>query len=243
MNEKSVRDARNFSPEAYAALIESFRQRGYETRSYTDADPAKRHLIVRHDVDFSLHAAAQMAQQEALLGVASSYFVLLRTEFYNALSNEGLEQLRGIAAGRHAIGLHFDAALYPEREIEEAAARECRLLENVIERPVTVLSFHRPAPDRLNGANTFAGRINAYGPRYIREMGYCSDSRGAWRYGEPLEQPAVREGRALQLLIHSFWWTKPPLSPEERLRGFLDERAAFLDRELARHCLIHKPKN
>ncbi len=229
-----------FSPAAYAALIASFRKLGYEIRGYADADPAKRHLILRHDVDFSLDAAAQMAKQEASLSVAATYFILLRTEFYNALSGGGLALLRAIAAGRHTIGLHFDAALYSERELEEAATRECSLLEIVIERPVPVVSFHRPAPERLNGADRVAGRINAYGSRFIREKGYCSDSRGAWRNGMPLDHPAVQEGRALQLLIHPFWWTEPSLPPEDRLRRFLAERAAFLDRELAKHCLVHK---
>jgi hypothetical protein len=85
-----------------------------------------------------------------------------------------------------------------------------------------------------------AGRLNAYGRRFVKDMGYCSDSRGAWRFGAPLDHPALAEGRGMQLLIHPFWWTEPSLSPQERLHRFLAERAAFLDRELERHCLVHR---
>lgn len=233
-------DAREFSPQAYAGMIATIRDRGYETRGFSDVDPSQRHLIVRHDVDFSLDAALAMAEQEATLGLSSTYFVLLRTEFYNPLSGEGLAALRRIGSLGHTIGLHFDAALYAEERIEGAAGDECSLLEAVIGQPVAVLSFHRPAKNLIGAADRVAGRINAYAPRYVRDMGYCSDSRGVWRYGAPLDHAAIAEGRALQLLVHPFWWTEPALPPEERLRRFLAERAAFLDRELATHCLTHK---
>lgn len=235
-------DARTFSPAAYGKLIADFRERGYEARGFSKTDTNARHLIVRHDVDFSLTAAQSMAEQEAELGITTTFFVLLRTEFYNALSQEGLAALHRIADCGHTIGLHFDAALYADEHlsIEQAVTRECGLLEAALGRPVTVLSFHRPTADRIGQKNEIAGRINAYGPRFVNEMGYCSDSRGAWHHGTPLDHPAVRDGRALQLLIHPFWWTLPALPPTDRLCRFLDERAALLNRELARHCTVHQ---
>ena len=236
-------DARTFSPASYAKLIAALRERGYAPRGYADADPKAKHLIVRHDVDYSLDAANAMAKQESEIGFASTYFVLLRTEFYNLLSAEGLVALRSIASHGHTIGLHFDAALYStdSKVLESAIAHECGLLETALGKPVTVLSFHRPAPQFVGAQDRIAGRINAYGQKFVREMGYCSDSRGAWHHGAPLDHPAVREGRGLQLLVHSFWWTEPMLPPEERLRRFIAERATFLDRELARHSNVHKP--
>lgn len=235
-------DARTFSPANYAKLITALRERGYEPRGYGDADPIAKHLIVRHDIDYSLGAANVMAKREADLGFASTYFVLLRTEFYNPMSADGLAAIRSIANYGHTIGLHFDAALYSgdRQALESAIAHECGLLETALDKPVTVLSFHRPAPEFVGAQDRIAGRINAYGQKFVRDMGYCSDSRGAWHHGAPLDHPAVREGRALQLLIHSFWWTEPVLPPEERLRRFIAERAAFLDGELACHSNVHK---
>lgn len=240
MTEEQVAGARHFSPQGYADLIAAIRAQGYQPRGFADADPVQRHLIVRHDIDFSLGAALAMAEQEATFGLSSTYFVLLRTEFYNPLSADGLAALRRIAALGHAIGLHFDAALYTSDRIEAGVGEECALLEPAIGRPITVLSFHRPAPDLIGTTDRIAGRLNAYSPRFVRDMGYCSDSRGAWRHGPPLDHKAIAEGRALQLLIHPFWWTEPSLAPEERLRRFIRERSAFLDRELAMHCLVHK---
>jgi hypothetical protein len=235
-------DRNSFSPEAYEALLTAFDAIGYELRLYTNADENRRHLILRHDIDFSLTAARAMAECEARLGVFSTYCVLLRTEFYNPLSADSLEALCCIANLGHAVGLHFDAALYPRdtAALERAAARECDLLANVLDRPVLVTSFHRPGDGPMPNSERFGGRINAYGPRFFGPDKYCSDSRGGWHHGHPLEHVAIREGRALQLLIHPFWWQAPALTPADRLRRFLDERMVFLDRELARHCSVHE---
>lgn len=233
-----------FSPTGYAALLSALRAKGYQPRRFADADPARRDLILRHDIDFSLDAARIMAEQERERGFISTYFVLLRTEFYNALSAAGFAAMRHILECGHDIGLHFDMTLYPDpSKHDEAIKRECGLLEAALGRPVSVLSLHRPAANRVGESDRLGGRLNAYGPRFIKQMGYCSDSRGAWRFGEPLDHPAVQEGRALQLLTHPFWWQAPTLPPTERLRRFLADRAALLDCELERHCLIHKARH
>lgn len=235
--------AQEFSPAGYRALIAALGARGYATRGFIDADPAARHLVLRHDVDFSLAAALVMAEAEAEQGIEASYFILLRTEFYNPLSGEGLKALERIAA-RHTIGLHFDAELYAgdPGALDAAAARECDLLGQVIGRPVELVSYHRPGALRGGDAERLGGRLNVYAPRFVTAMGYCSDSRGGWHHGPPLDHAAIRAGRALQLLVHPFWWQAPALAPEVRLQRFLAERGTFLDRELARHCSVHTAK-
>lgn len=233
-------DPDSFTPDAYAALLTALSDRGYAVRGFADADPASRHVILRHDIDFSLVAARAMAEQEAELGVRSAYFVLLRTEFYNPLSREGLGALARIASLGHAIGLHFDAALYDGTALDAAAAREGDLLAQAVGHAVDLVSLHRPGSGHVGAAERVGGRLNAYGPRFMREMGYCSDSRGAWHHGHPLQHPAVAAGRALHLLVHPFWWLPPALPPAERLKRFLAQQTQMLDRELARHCTVHK---
>ena len=230
-----------FTFDGFAALIAALRAKGYTFADFASADSAQRHLILRHDVDMSLDAAAEMAAFEARNGIAATYFVLVRTEFYNPFSEAGRRALRAIRSAGHHIGLHFDAALHSGHEIESAAARECELLEAAADAPVNAISFHRPAPGHFAAADRLAGRLSAYGPRFVTAMGYCSDSRGGWHRGDPLESTAVVEGRALQLLTHPIWWHGPPAPPNERLKLFLAARSWMLDRELSRHCTIHQP--
>lgn len=229
----------DFSLEAYAELLGALREQGYAVRGFDAAEPGERHLVLRHDIDMSLDAALRLAEHEHAQGARATYFVLLRTEFYNPFSGAGRTQLEQIRALGHEVGLHFDAALYaPETDaLEQACTRECRVLEEILGSAVEIVSFHRPAPALLGSEARLGGRRHTYEPRFFDEMGYCSDSRGGWHHGPPLEHPAVAEGRALQLLTHPIWWIGPPGdSIVGRLDGLARERHARFRQELAAHC-------
>jgi hypothetical protein len=231
-----------FCPAGYANIINGLRNLGYAPHSFHSVDPNARHVVIRHDVDFSLDAAVLMAEQERQLGVNSAYFILVRTEFYNALSAAGSNALRRILDLGHEIGLHFDASLYAGRDIVEEIQRESEWLASALGTAVGSVSFHRPANEIVGGPNKLAGLTNTYGQKFVEDMAYCSDSRGVWRFGHPFDNAAIQEGRALQLLVHPFWWTEPAMSPEDRLRSFLARRTRDLDEELARHCVVHIPQ-
>jgi len=235
---------RDFTWASYRAILKSFQGLGYQVRSYEDADPAAKHLILRHDLDMSLQAAEPIAEIEHELGLRAHYFVLIRTEMYNPFSVAARAALDRIRQNGHEIGLHLDASLYENDTamLEAAAAWECRALEDATGAPVRFISFHRPAESLLGYDGRLAGRRHAYEPRFFSDMGYCSDSRGAWHHGSPLEHEAVQAKRALQLLTHAIWWGRAAADPTDRLVHFLDARAALLDVELARACAIHRPK-
>ncbi len=228
-----------FSLEGYLSLIESIRAQGYQAKRYAEASPSSRHLILRHDVDFDLDRAVRMAEAEAKAGVSAIYFILLRTEMYNAQSSEGAQAILRLAALDHDVGLHFDATLYdPTQSALVAAVREeATVLSGIVRKPVNVFSFHRPSPDVLNDEVQVEGMINAYNERFFRAFGYCSDSQGTWRHGPPLAHPALAEGRGLHLLTHPIWWTgEPNATPQQKLESFLKRRIELLDREIQRNC-------
>ena len=229
----------NFSAANYFRLLDIFSSDGYENVDFTTVDPSHKHLVLRHDIDFDLDAAAALAQMEQAHGYSATYFVLLTGEFYNPISERGRKALASIISCGHDIGLHFDTAIHGEDAdaLSRAAEQECQILETLSDRAVNVISMHRP-PAKLIGENMkFAGRLNTYAPRFTKEMGYCSDSRGAWHYGSPLESDAYKKGRALQLLTHPIWWMQEaPLSPQRTVAGFLRNRQHFLGQEAERNC-------
>lgn len=189
----------------------AFADLGYGVVDYVDADPQRPHLILRHDVDVSLEHALAMARCEADLSLRSTYFVLLRSPLYNPMDGRSEAILREIQALGHAVGLHFDATLYPDADIlSSAVEKECAILESLIDAPVSVVSFHRPARHLFDYKDTLGGRIHAYQPRYFTEMGYCSDSRGAWYHGAPLDHPVIAAKKAMQLVTHPIWWDATP---------------------------------
>lgn len=229
-----------FSLEAYAGLLSALRELGYRDVEFPEANPETAHVIVRHDVDMTLDSAVRVAKIEAELGVRADYFVLLRSELYNPFSAQGERDLRRIVELGHRIGLHFDASLYPEADpdgLDRHCAAECTLLESWLGIPVRMVSFHRPAPVFLGMERDIGGRGHTYQPRYFKQIAYCSDSRGGWHHGHPLDLVGAIGGRALQLLTHPVWWdSEGRETPVQRLNRLAAERHDRYRSELARNC-------
>ena len=229
----------DFTLDGYRALVSEFLKRGYTVCGFEDASPHAAHLILRHDIDMSIQRAVALAEVERELAVRSHYFVLLRTEMYNPFSAAGANGLRRLVELGHDLGLHFDASLYPEERttLEAAAEKECAALEMLLQEPVRFISFHRPEHQLLGFSGSFAGRCNVYEQRFFEEIGYCSDSRGGWHHGHPLDHPNITAGRALQLNTHPVWWDAyPGEGVKAKLDRFATERFDLLRCELGRNC-------
>jgi hypothetical protein len=234
----------DFTLTGYRELIAAIVARGYEIKNFAEVEAARPHLILRHDIDQCLRAAAELAALEAEQGWRASYFVLVRSEMYNPFSPAGLRALEKITQGGHEIGLHLDASLYggDRAALEAAAERECAVLESITGQKISMISFHRPAPGLMPFDHILAGRSNAYESRFFNKIGYCSDSRGGWHHGHPLGHESLNAGRALQLLTHAIWWIGGQASAQEKLTAYLDRRRSLLESELAEHCAAYTPR-
>ncbi len=134
MDEDTWRKARMCLTD-YASLIQEFRSREYQEVDFTAAEPDRRHLVLRHDVDMCLDRAAAMATVEAELGVSASYFLLVDTEMYNVGSRHARNLVGEILRHGHKIGLHFDGSGVPEGDVDalhKEVRLECEILEQHI---------------------------------------------------------------------------------------------------------------
>lgn len=202
-------ETNTFSPRGYLDLIQELRERGYEFRFFGPIDQRSPTCLLRHDVDVSLTRAIALAALEAKIGVAATYFVLVRTEAYNVLSRQGVEALNTITDLGHHIGVHFDPSLYDhdsDLELANAIRKECDIFKFAVGTQPDAVSFHRPAPSLLGKKLPVIRVPHTYDPVFFEEIGYCSDSRGAWHHGHPLQHDAVRQRLAFQLLTHPVWW-------------------------------------
>ena len=232
-----------FTPSGYVEMVAQLLARGYEIQGFDSFEPDQPHLILRHDIDFDPDAAVVFGQIEADHGWRSHYFALTGSEFYNLSGPRCRAAIRKLRDLGHNVGLHFDASQYvPEHAALIAAVHnESAVIEKITGTPAKVFSLHRPHPDLLDATLTVPGRLNAYGPSLFRDIGYVSDSRGAWQNGSPLAHKAVADGHALQLLTHPIWWTSDPdLSPHEKCAAFLARRANRLDAEMALNCSAYQ---
>ena len=208
----------DFTRDGYRRLLQAFLDRGYAARDFHSARSGDADLIVRHDIDFSPAAALPISDIERSLGIGASYFFLVTSPFYDIEAAATRQVFDTLLKQGHTIGLHFDAAPYTSDPagLEDGVAEECAALEAVTGSPVTIVSFHRPAPALLGREATVAGRPHTYQPVFFEQMGYCSDSRGRWRHGHPLQHSAVQDGTAIQLLTHPIWWANDDAGNRER---------------------------
>ena len=242
----------DFTHEGYRKLLQSLAAAGYEFVRFPQAHDrmaaATPFVVLRHDVDYDLSAAADMAQIEAELGVASTYFVMVRTEFYNVFSQAGSQSVREFLANGHDIGLHFDCAAYPHAAdattLAAACAQETHLLESWFGQPIETVSIHRPQPNVLTGDPAPTAPLpHTYMDFYTKTLHYVADSRGGWHYGDPLNQPAFHQRRPMQILVHPIWWRTHPTAPLQTLHDYEDRRAAALERSMAANSTLYRPRS
>ena len=212
-----------FTYGAYRDLLALLDRQGYQVGTYHDWQAYPRCVILRHDIDNSPEQALALARVEREMGVRSTYFVLLRSEFYNVAARRYLETLGQIQALGHELGLHFDEKAYPEAGIEETAAhilRERDMLSALLGTPVTSVSMHRPSQATLDADLQIPGMINSYGQTFFHDFKYLSDSRRRWR--EPVEE-IVASGRydRLHILTHAFWYHQQEEPIEVTVRRFI----------------------
>ena len=160
-------------------------------------------VLLRHDIDFSVEQAHQVALKEAELGVISTYFFMLTTNMYNALAPCNRDLIRSIKEMGHKIAIHFDPTAY--RDLYPFLV-EKKIFESVFAVDVDVVSIHRPGPFLENNNTDLFGVAQTYQDKYFKEMEYISDSGGKDPVALVTEYLNGIRDKNLQLLTHPIWW-------------------------------------
>ena len=186
----------------YAELLDATRQGGYRFATF-DKEPRLGDLLLRHDIDMSLDAALTMAELEAESGVAATYFLMKRSEFYNLEAPSGVQAIARLRELGHRVALH---AVYPDATLDE--------------RFDPVFAWHVPDPEYMTV--TVAGAVNVMQPGYFDPDNYRSDSNQHWRNGCPHEELASGAFEWLQLLVHPEIWVYPGDNMRETMTAMLE---------------------
>lgn len=163
-------------------------------------------IVMRHDEDLSLEAAARLAEIESALGIRATYFLRLHAQNYNLLAWPNLQILARLQKQGHEIGLHGEAhalgasAKEPGRLLE----LERQLLSHLIGEEVRGLSLHEPTRMGGMGQDPPPGfDYEAYSDKFS-ELKYISDSSAHWREGCMCGH--LGKVDRLYILTHGFWW-------------------------------------
>ena len=221
----------DFSYKEYHEII-SWVQDNYKIYNFSEVDKdAENFCVIRHDVEFSVERAFNLAEFENTLGIQSTYLFQIRNNTYNTFSIENVKKIRQIHELGHQIGLHVHCGLVNDyNSIEEMIKQDIDMLSKMLKINVQVFSYHRPSVDLLLQNLVIDGYINAYSDTFFHaysglqpeklNVKYIADSNHSWKYGHPM---SVNHSK-LQLNFHPFSWTQTGFKNKENFEMILKEK-------------------
>lgn len=221
----------DFTECEYRSLIQLARPK-WGFVSFPEHDLFDRCVLWRHDIDISPNRALALAKIEREEKVSSTFFILLHSDFYNALETETAGVLRSIAAYGHHIGLHFDPTFYGDRiasrdDLENFLRLERGILQDVLGLSVSTFSWHNPTIGDWGSIedDTIAGMTSAYGKSIKDRYRYASDSNGVWRHDRIADVLKDNSNDRLHILTHPEWWVPSSSLPRDRVVRAVEGRA------------------
>lgn len=229
-----------FNLSSYILLLKYLKSLKLNFKKFDDKINKGRNILMRHDIDFCPLRALEVAKVEKKFNVTSTYFFLVNTNFYNVCSSENNKIITEILKLGHNIGLHFDASFFKTRKsLNINCKRELETLENIIKKKINIISFHRPSKFLLSLNEGIQGLEHTYMNKFTKNIHYCSDSQGLWRFKTPYEilNNMKKKDFSLHLLTHPIWWTTPAkLSPAEKIDFHLKKKYSSLKILAAKNC-------
>jgi hypothetical protein len=223
-----------YSMDSYRRIITRALESGYTFVPFLPEPAAEKRLYLRHDVDYSLTMALEVARANADMGVSGTFFVLLRSQIYNLLSPFSLKAVQQI----HDLGQHiaFHAAVPEdagEAEIIDALRADFAYLQRNVPFVQPVFAWHNPTADILSRfveRDELAGLLSTYSRRLTRATAYYSDSNLRNSVETFLKVVSADAPAALQLVLHPINWVAGGASmPEIFARAW---QHVIRDREL-----------
>ncbi|OPJ58355.1 hypothetical protein [Clostridium oryzae] len=192
-----------FSYETYSKIIKEMKKIN-KIYNFKSADSSvKNGFLLRHDVDIDLDKAYKMCSIEKNIGITSTYFLLVTSDFYNVLSYENRKLVSNMFSDGFEIALHFDPMLYGDISLEQMqkqVEKECSIIEDIIGERVQTISLHNPSIH--NRYLVFKTYKNAYAGEFFTPELYLSDSCKDFRGKDVFEFIKKGKSNLLQVLFH-----------------------------------------
>lgn len=138
---------------AYRKLLKDYLKKGFKFVTFEEFNPKKeKQIILRHDIDFCLEYAMEMAEIEHKLGIKANYFFLPHSLYnWNSLNHGDFMQLG------HYTSLHVDYT-HPQSDRSVKFTR--------------YFSIHRPDKQDLDTDIEYS----TYNKKFFSDIQYTSDS-------------------------------------------------------------------
>ena len=235
-----------FSYQDYRNIIQVVKESN-RNATFHDARERDEFVIMRHDVEFSVDRAYQLAQIEKSMDFTSTYFFQWTNNSYNILSKKNTDMIREMHEEGHTIGLHY--ALNGLSDLEEIKAKimlEIKVLSSMLGFEIDTFSVHRPNKEILKANLKIDGIINAYEDNfftYAEEVNekselnvkYISDAQHRWNYGIP-DRDTILNHKKVQILTHPYSWTEEGHDNLDNFKTLIEERHQELIHTIDGEC-------
>ncbi len=216
-----------FSYREYINIIKHFK---FLIKDFKNVNKkTKQFCIIRHDVEFSLDRALMIARLDYNLGIKSSFFIQVKNDCYNGISDRGILIIKEILKLKHFIGLHFYFSKTQKnlKVLKFEFKKQTKILETAIGKKIDRFSIHRPSKWILKqDSKIFKPYINTYSKLYFefredpKNIKYYSDSNHNWKYGYP---KLINKFQKYQILLHPDEWSKEGGGQKENLKKLIQE--------------------
>jgi len=200
-----------------------------------------KYCVIRHDVEYSLDRALQLAKLENELNVKSTYCIQVRNNIYNAISDKNIELVKQIHTLGHEIALHQDPpAGLDDFGLQRYLLQDIRVLSAYYDLPIKIFSYHRPKQEYLQKYFTVENLINTNGNKFFhyfngkgtikpeeRDVTYLADSNHLWKWGDPKDVDFSKINK-LQMNMHPYSWSKEGLNNLDNTIHVVKERTQEL---------------
>ncbi len=235
-----------FSFDDYREMIRIIKATGLQC-DYQKALTQDKFIIMRHDVEFSVERAYDLAKVERSMDFTSTYFFQWTNNSYNILSKKNMDLIKDMHERGHGIGLHYALnGLTDMQLIRKRIMKEVEILSELFGFEVKEFSIHRPSKDVLRENIKLPGLLNAYQDEFFcfaenvtedmpMEVKYMSDANHIWRYGYPNEENITKNNK-VQILTHPFAWTKKGYNNFDNYKTLMQEKYIELVESVDHEC-------
>jgi len=198
----------NYNKQNYKLILQTAINQGFEFVDFNTVNLEEnngKQIILRHDVDYSLELAHEMAEIDAIYKIKSIFAVLISSPLYNPFTSNNIKIIDGIYSLGHNIVLHHQVALGQSVEqIQEDISKEIQIMKVYIPFVQNVFVWHNLPSDNLLSGLEVPDLVNAYSDRFVGKMPYISDSVLRNKPEDIIQ--ALQNNRKLHLLLHPLIW-------------------------------------
>ena len=235
-----------FSFDDYKEIIRIIKSTGRQC-GYADALHKDKFIIMRHDVEYSVDRAYQLAKVEQSMDFISTYFFQWTNNSYNILSRRNMDMIKDMHERGQHIGLHFALnGMTDMQQIRKRIKMEMEILSEMFGFEITEFSVHRPSKDVLRENIKLDGILNAYQDDFFTfadqitedtelKVKYMSDANHIWRYGYP-DEANITGYDKVQILTHPFAWCKKGYDNFDNYKSLLQEKYIELVESVDNEC-------